>query len=107
MGEEILPDVLEFDWDENNSMKSWAKHRVSAKEQEQAFLNKKKIIVADEKHSGSEKRLLLYSETRRGRKLIIAFTIRIIDEKPKIRPISARIMNRKEARLYEETIKMA
>ncbi len=51
MGEISLPSVLEFDWDEGNSTKSWVKHRVSAKEQEQAFLYKERILVEDKKHS--------------------------------------------------------
>lgn len=107
MKEVTLPDGLEFDWDEGNSTKSWIKHRVSAKEQEQAFFVKEKILVEDKKHSQEEKRFLLYSKTAKGRRLIIAFTIRTVDKQQKIRPISARPMNRKEARLYEETIKMA
>jgi len=107
MEEVVLPRVLEFDWDEGNRTKSWIKHRVSAKEQEQAFFIKKKIVIEDKKHSEKERRFLLYSKTHKGRRIIIAFTIRRVDEKEKIRPISARPMNRKEAELYEEKIKMA
>ena len=107
MEEIALPDVLSFEWDEGNSAKSWIRHRVSAKEQEQAFFRKEKIIVEDKKHSQLERRFLLYSKTNKGRRLIIAFTIRKIDKQQKIRPISARTMNRKEAKLYEETLKVA
>lgn len=107
MEEIALPDVLSFEWDEWNSTKSWVKHRVSAKEQEQAFFTKERIILEDKKHSQLEKRFLLYSKTNKGRRLIIAFTIRTIDKQQKIRPISARTMNRKEAKLYEETLKVA
>ncbi len=49
----------------------------------------------------------MYSKTNKGKGLIIAFTIRMIDKQQKIRPISARPMNREEARLYEETLKVA
>ena len=107
MEEIILPDILTFEWDEGNSTKSWIKHKVSTDEQEQAFFTKKKIIIEDQKHSQQEKRFLMYSETSKGRKLIIAFTIRTIDKQQKIRPISARPMNRREAKLYEEILKMA
>lgn len=103
----VLPDVFEFEWDKGNSTKSWIKHRVSAKEQEQAFFAKDRIIIEDKKHSQQEKRFLLFSETKKGRNLILAFTIRRIDKQKKIRPISARTMNRKEVRLYEKTLKMA
>lgn len=47
MEEIALPDVLSFEWDEWNSSKSWVKHRVSIKEQEEAFLTKEKILVED------------------------------------------------------------
>ena len=107
MQEITLPAVLEFDWDEWNSTKSWTKHRVSFKEQEQAFLTKERILIEDKKHSQVEKRFLLYSKTNKGRGLIIAFTIRTVEKLQKIRPISARAMNRKEAKLYEKTIKVA
>lgn len=50
------------------------------------------------KHSQIEQRLLLFGETRKERKIIIAFTIR----EGKIRCISARPMNRKEVPIYEE-----
>lgn len=98
MEEITLSDVLEFEWDEGNSTKSWIKHRVSLKEQEQAFFDKNKRAFKDKKHSQTEQRLLLFGKTRKGRRLIIAFTIR----GGKIRCISARPMNRKEVPIYEE-----
>ncbi len=107
MEEIALPDVLSFEWDEGNNTKSWIRHRVSAKEQEQAFFTKESIIAEDKKHSQQEKRFLLYSKTNKGRRLIIAFTIRMIDKQQKIRPISARTMNRKEGKLYEKILKVA
>lgn len=103
MEEIVLSIVLSFEWDEGNSTKSWIKHKVSIEDQEQAFFTKEQIIVEDKKHSWLEKRFLLYSKTDKGRRLIIAFTIR----NGKIRCISARSMKREEAKLYEETIKMA
>jgi len=45
----------------------------------------------------------MLGETKKRRKLIVAFTIR----NGKIRPISARQMNRKEVSIYEETVKSA
>jgi len=102
-----LPEDLEFDWNSSNSTKSWIKHKVTSEEQEEAFFSYERMVVEDTKHSQVEKRLLLLSKTDKGRKLIIAFTIRTLDKKQKIRPISARPMNRKEAQLYEETLKVA
>lgn len=98
MEEIVLNDALTFDWDEWNSTKSWIKHRVSIREQEQTFFDKNKRAFNDTKHSQVEERFLLFAKTRKGRKLIIAFTKR----GDKIRCISARPMNRKEAPIYEE-----
>lgn len=99
MEEIILPNVLGFEWDEWNRTKSWIKHRVSAKEQEQAFFVKNKRVFKDTKHSQLEERFLLFSKTKKTRLLIVAFTIR----EGKIRCISARPMNRREVSIYEET----
>jgi len=98
MEEIILPDILTFEWDEGNSSKSWVKHKVSLKEQEQAFFDKHKRAFKDSDHSQAEERLLLFGTTKKGRMLIIAFTIR----NAKIRCISARPMNRKEVPIYEK-----
>lgn len=98
MDEIILPDILAFVWDEWNSAKSWVKHKVSVKEQEEAFFDKHKRAFKDTDHSQREERFLLFGKTRKGRKLIIAFTIR----NEKIRCISARPMNRKEVPIYEK-----
>ena len=96
MDDIILPDILTFEWDEGNSTKSWVKHKVSVKEQEQAFFDKHKRAFEDAEHSHIEERFILFGKTNKRRKLIIAFTIR--DEK--IRCISARPMNRKEVPIY-------
>ena len=93
-----MPDVLIFEWDEGNSTKSWVKHKVSLKEQEQAFFDKHKRAFKDSDHSQKEERFLLFGKTKKGRMLIIAFTIR----NEKIRCISARQMNRKEVPIYEK-----
>src|SRR5690349_21831560 len=98
MEEVTLSDVFTFEWDEGNSTKSWVKHRVSLKEQEQVFFDKNKRVFTDSKHSDKEKRFLLFAQTEKGRKLIVAFTKR----KDKIRCISARPMNKKERPLYEK-----
>ncbi len=102
MEEIILNDVLTFEWDEWNSTKSWIKHRVSITEQEQSFFDKNKRAFKDTKHSEAEERFLLFAKTKKGRKLILAFTKR----EDKIRCISARPMNRKEVPMYEETTKI-
>jgi uncharacterized DUF497 family protein len=94
----ILPNILTFEWDEGNSAKSWVKHKVSVKEQEQAFFDKHKKAFKDTEHSQAEERFILFGKTKKGRRLIVAFTLR----NEKIRCISARPMNRKEVPIYEK-----
>lgn len=97
----ILPEPLLFDWDKGNIDKNYKKHSVVYQEAEEVFLNKSIIIFSDEKHSSIEERFLLWGETNKERKLAVIFTIR----NNKVRIISARDMNNKERRRYEEKIK--
>lgn len=92
--EKIKP--LEFDWDEYNKDKNWEKHRVDFRECEQVFFNEPVKFFPDPKHSKTEKRLVAYGKTNKGRKLTVVFTIR----NKKVRVISARPMSRKERRIY-------
>jgi uncharacterized protein len=64
MKPDILLEVLEFDWNKGNRVKSLIKHNTSVKEQEETFLNKKNVVHEDTKHSKSEKRFLLFSRTK-------------------------------------------
>ena len=88
-----------FDWDEGNLLKNWEKHRVSASECEQVFLNRPLIAGINEKHSRSEPRYYALGITDMGRKLFISFTIR----SNRIRIISARDMSRKERKVFEKS----
>jgi len=89
--------VVEFEWDKGNTGKN-IKHNVEDKEVEEAFFDKAKKTFKDRVHSGQEERFRIVGKTKKGRILFIVFTIR----KNKIRIISARDINRKEVRLYEE-----
>jgi|SRR5579859_1270036 len=92
-----------FDWDKGNRTKNLIKHSISIEEQEEAFYDVRSKRFDDPKHSVNERRFLLFGETKQGKRLVVAFTIR----EGRIRPISARPMNRKEAIIYEEAIKFA
>jgi uncharacterized DUF497 family protein len=85
-----------FEWDENNSEKIWIKHHVYGDECEELFFNLPLIIARDRKHSQAEKRFYALGQTNGGRLLFVVFTIR----NNKIRIISARDMNLKEAKAY-------
>lgn len=89
--------VFEFEWDKGNIDKN-EKHKVKNQECEQAFFDENKIIYKDVLHSVTEKRFILIGKTENKRCLYIIFTYR----GGKIRVISARDINKKEVKLYEE-----
>lgn len=97
----ILPEPLAFEWDEGNIDKNLIRHGVTSREAEEVFDNEPKFIFEDEKHSTLEKRYMIWGVTKQGRELSIIFTIRV----NKVRVISARDMQKKERREYEEKIK--
>jgi uncharacterized protein len=92
--------VAGFDWDQGNERKSVEKHAVSQSEAEEAFLNRPIMAMPDHRHSGTEVRFHLLGVTNHNRRLHIAFTLR--GDGALIRVISARDMNQKERRAYEE-----
>jgi uncharacterized DUF497 family protein len=91
-----------FDWDEGNSRKN-EKHGVSKSEDEQVFLNAPLLLAEDVKHSGREPRFHALGRTDLERRLHVTFTER--GNGTLIRPISARVMSRKERAVYEQAVK--
>ena len=87
---EFFPDIEEFQWDEGNSSKTWARHQVSRTEAEQVLLNRP-VVVTDAR-SSTEARHFAFGRTDGGRFLTVVFTIR----GPYLRVISARPMSRPE-----------
>lgn len=94
--------ILGFDWDDGNAFKNEIKHGIKHSEVEEVFGNFP-LMKKDEKHSDSEERFSAFGCTNTGKKLAIAFTVRIINFKLVIRPISARPMSRNERTEYEKT----
>ncbi len=88
-----------FDWDDGNWPKC-GKHGVSKEEVESLF-NDDPGIYEDAGHSSAEQRLRAIGPTYEGRMILVAFTIREMDEGTFIRPVSARYMHQKEIRRYE------
>ena len=88
-----------FEWDRSNIEKNWLKHKVSPAECEQVFFNQPLVILGDPKHSISEKRFAAFGCTDDGRLLVVIFTKR----GKLLRVISARNMNRRERKFYEES----
>jgi len=97
-----LDKIEGFDWDAGNARKS-EKHGVTQAEAEQVFLNEPLFITPDEEHSESERRYRALGEAASGRRLTVIFTLRKAGTL--VRVISARNMNAKERKLYEQEIK--
>jgi uncharacterized DUF497 family protein len=87
-----------FQWDQGNIDKNLVKHNVENWESEQVFFNKPLLVLDDSKHSIPEKRWAAFGKTDADRFLIVIFTKR----GDLIRVISARDMNRKERKFYDE-----
>ena len=95
-----LDQIAGFDWDDGNRRKSADKHDVSQAEAENIFFNDPLIVVADLKHSETERRFHALGKTAQNRLLHITFTLR--QNGTMIRVISARDMHRKERKAYEQ-----
>lgn len=93
--------IQEFEWDEGNIDKSFAKHGITPKESEEIFLDEDLRIAADVKHAQKESRYIAIGKTFTGRTLFAVFTMR----SHKIRIISTRAANKKERKIYEAKIK--
>lgn len=92
--------IIGFEWDDGNRRKNADKHDVSPAEAESVFFNDPLIVVEDEKHSGNEQRLNALGKTIENRLLHVTFTLR--QNGTMVRVISARDMNRKERKIYEQ-----
>jgi uncharacterized DUF497 family protein len=95
-----LAQIIGFDWDAGNSRKSADKHDVSQAEAESIFFNDPLIVVEDPRHSNEEPRFHALGKTPQERSLHVTFTLR--SNGTLVRVISARDMNRKERRFYEQ-----
>ncbi|MBI5024379.1 MAG: BrnT family toxin [Candidatus Omnitrophica bacterium] len=94
----ILDKLGEFQWDKGNKGKNHLKHKVTDQECEEVFFDQNKKIFKDILHSDNEERYILLGQTKGNRILFVVFTIR----SGKIRVISARDLNEREKKLYEE-----
>jgi uncharacterized DUF497 family protein len=96
--EDIFGSFVGFQWDRGNNDKNLVKHNVQNWECEQVFFNKPLLILEDSGHSATEKRWAAFGKTDSGRLLVVIFTKR----GNLLRVISARDMNNKERKFYEE-----
>ncbi len=90
-----------FEWDEGNLEKSENKHGVRAEEVEEVFNIKSMLALGKQvRPKIAEERFGIIGPTKEGRMLCVVFTIR----NNKVRPISTRVANKKERRLYAKNI---
>jgi uncharacterized DUF497 family protein len=92
-------EISEFDWDRGNLIKIEC-HGLSKSIVEEFFLNDP-YFSQDDRHSATETRFIAFG-IHHTRYIFVAFTLRAIDGKLKIRPISARPANKKEIGVFHE-----
>jgi uncharacterized DUF497 family protein len=92
----LLESCVGFEWDEGNVRKNGGRHQVAPEEAEDFFFEEPLAVRGDVRHSKGEKRYYALGQTRRGRRLVVAFTVR----GDLIRVISVRDMNRNEGNIY-------
>ena len=96
--EKIFEQFSGFQWDRGNIDKNLIKHNVENWECEQVFFNRPLLVLDDTRHSVSEKRWAAFGKTDADRFLVVMFTKR----GNLIRIISARDMNKRERKFYNE-----
>lgn len=86
-----------FEWDDAKDIANTAKHHLSFYEAQEAFFDKKRLVLTDNKHSLGEKRHFCIGKTTIGGIATVVFTTR----GSMIRIISAGYW-RKGKKLYEK-----
>ena len=89
---------MEFEWDPDKAASNERKHGVTFLEAATIFGDPLAITFVDPDHSLNEQRYLTFGLSRFDRLIIASHT----DRGGRIRIISARVMTRQEAKIYEE-----
>lgn len=89
---------MEFEWDPKKAFANVQKHNVTFQEAATVFSDPLAITFEDPDHSTDEKRCITFGLSLQKRLLIVSHTERVY----KTRIISARLMDRKERKIYEE-----
>ena len=85
-----------FEWDEEKNIENVAKHGVDFKTAQYAFLDPRRVLAKDLKHSGTERRYYVFGKVK-GSILTVRFTYR----NTRIRIIGAGYW-RKGKKIYEK-----
>ncbi|MCX5817561.1 MAG: BrnT family toxin [Proteobacteria bacterium] len=89
---------MEFEWDPKKAFANVQKHNVTFQEAATVFGDPLAITFEDPEHSTDEKRCITFGLSLQKRLLVVSHTERVY----KTRIISARLMDRKERKIYEE-----
>ncbi|MEW6104170.1 MAG: BrnT family toxin [bacterium] len=89
---------MEFEWDPKKAVANEEKHGVSFQEATTVFGDPLAVTFLDPDHSENEHRYITFGLSRHKRFLVVSHT----DRGDKTRIISARLMTRKERKIYEE-----
>jgi uncharacterized DUF497 family protein len=89
---------MEFEWDSKKATENFQKHGVAFQEAATVFGDPLAITFDDSDHSLSEDRHITFGLSLRKRLIVVAHT----ERGGRTRIISARLMDRKERKIYEE-----
>jgi uncharacterized protein len=89
---------MEFEWDPEKAKKNKIKHKVTFGEAASIFGDALAITYMDPDHSSYEKRYITFGLSWYRRLLVVSYT----EREERIRIISARLMKRKERKIYEQ-----
>ena len=89
---------MKFSWDPKKAAANLKKHGVSFEEASTVFHDVLSVTGSDPDHSAEERRFVTFGNSSQGRLLVVAHS----DEGEYIRIISARLVTRRERKIYEE-----
>lgn len=89
---------MKFEWDPKKAFANVQKHNVTFQEAATVFGDPLAITFEDPEHSTDEKRCITFGLSLQKRLLVVSHAERVY----KTRIISARLMDRKERKIYEE-----
>jgi uncharacterized DUF497 family protein len=89
---------MEFEWDPDKATANLRKHKVSFSEASTVFGDFLGVTAADPDHSADEHRFITVGLSSSRRLLMVAHA----DRSGRVRIISARKLNQKERKAYEE-----
>lgn len=89
---------MEFEWDPLKAVTNEKKHNVTFQEAATVFGDPLAITFEDPDHSARERRFITFGLSLRKRLLVVAHA----ERRGKTRIVSARLMTRRERKIYEE-----